>query len=131
MTATLVLSGTSSFGARPIVAKARIWAPIQSASVWVQVASASLKLEAPRTATKIWACLRLARQPVDDHRYRITGVIHEQLVAAQMRLAHRDRQLAFRGAIGFAEPRVAKRTGPSAWRNSDWANSRSAASSLS
>jgi len=40
MTATLVLSGTSNLGTPPIAAKARVWAPIQSASAWVQLASA-------------------------------------------------------------------------------------------
>ena len=37
----------------------------------------------------------LAGQPVDDHRHRVAGVIDEQLVAAHMGLAHRDRELAF------------------------------------
>jgi hypothetical protein len=37
---TLVLSGTSSLGTPPSAAKARVWAPIQSASAWVQLASA-------------------------------------------------------------------------------------------
>src|SRR6516165_6361069 len=36
----LVLSGTSSLGTPPSAAKARVWAPIQSASAWVQLASA-------------------------------------------------------------------------------------------
>ena len=36
----LVLSGTSSLGTPPSAAKARVCAPIQSASAWVQLASA-------------------------------------------------------------------------------------------
>jgi hypothetical protein len=34
----LVLSGTSSLGTPPSAAKARVWAPILSASAWVQLA---------------------------------------------------------------------------------------------
>jgi hypothetical protein len=49
----------------------------------------------------------LAGQPVDHHRRRVAGVIHEQLVAAGMGLAHGDRQLAFPGAVEFAEPGIA------------------------
>ena len=44
MTATLVLSGTSSFGAPPSAVKARVWAPIQSASAWVQLAEARIAI---------------------------------------------------------------------------------------
>ena len=40
ITATLVLSGTSRLGTPPIASKARVWAPIQSASPCVQLASA-------------------------------------------------------------------------------------------
>jgi hypothetical protein len=36
--------------------------------------------------------VHLAGQPVDDHRHRVAGVIDEQLVAADMGLAHRDRE---------------------------------------
>ena len=36
----LLVSGTSSLGTPPSAAKARVWAPIQSASAWVQLASA-------------------------------------------------------------------------------------------
>jgi transposase len=46
MTATLVLSGISSLGTPPSAAKARVWAPIQSASAGVQLAWAYVKLEA-------------------------------------------------------------------------------------
>ena len=49
----------------------------------------------------------LAGQPVDDHRHRVAGVIDEQLVAAHMGLAHRDRELAFPDAVQLAEARVA------------------------
>src|SRR5438105_6246643 len=112
MTATLVLSGTSSFGARPIVAKARIWA---ADPVGQRLGPGRLRVAEAGGSQDCHEDLglpRLARQPVDDHRYRIAGVIHEQLVAAQMRLAHRDRQLDFRVQISFAVTRIAYRTGP-------------------
>jgi hypothetical protein len=49
----------------------------------------------------------LAGQPVDNHRHGVAGVIDEQLVAAHVGLAHRDRELAFPDSIQLAEPRVA------------------------
>jgi hypothetical protein len=49
----------------------------------------------------------LAGQPVDDHRHCVAGVIDEQLVAAHVGLAHRDRELAFPEPIQLAEARVA------------------------
>ena len=49
----------------------------------------------------------LAGQPVDDHRHGVAGVIDEQLVAAEMGLAHRHRQLARPGPVELAEPGVA------------------------
>jgi hypothetical protein len=50
---------------------------------------------------------RLAGQPVDDHRHRIAGIVDEQLVAAHVGLAHRDRELAFPDAVQLAEAGVA------------------------
>jgi hypothetical protein len=47
----------------------------------------------------------LAGQPVDDHRYGVAGVIDEQLVAAHMGLAHRDRELRLEAPVQFAEAR--------------------------
>src|ERR1700739_2812299 len=103
MMATLVLSGTSSLGTPPSAAKARVWAPIQSASARGQLASASGKLEGPMTAHKICdarGCparlgvgeiggahdgdknLRrtdLAGEPINDHRHGVAGVIDKQL----------------------------------------------------
>ena len=49
----------------------------------------------------------LAGSAVDDHRHGVAGVIHEQLVAAQMRLAHRHRQPRFPAPIEVAKPAVA------------------------
>jgi hypothetical protein len=49
----------------------------------------------------------LAGQPVDDHRHRVAGVIDEQLVAAHVGLAHRDRELAFPDPVQLAETGVA------------------------
>jgi hypothetical protein len=76
MTAVLVLSGTISLGTPPIASSARVWAPIQSDSP-----CGDEDLRFPD----------LAGQPVDHHRRRVARVIHEQLVAAGMGLAHRDR----------------------------------------
>jgi hypothetical protein len=50
----------------------------------------------------------LAGQPVDDHRHRVASVVDEQLVAAHVGLAHRDRELAFPDAVQLAEARVAE-----------------------
>jgi len=49
----------------------------------------------------------LAGQPVDHHRRPVAGVIDEQLLAAGMGLAHRDRQLAFKGPVEIAEAGIA------------------------
>jgi hypothetical protein len=49
----------------------------------------------------------LAGQPVDDHRHRVARVIDEQLVAAHVGLAHRDRELAFPDSVQLAEAGVA------------------------
>jgi hypothetical protein len=53
--AVLALSGMTSSGTPPIASKARTWASIQSGSARVQAALAKVKLDAPRTATKICA----------------------------------------------------------------------------
>lgn len=53
-------------------------------------------------------CLpRLARQPVDDDRHRVAGIIDEQLVAARMLLPHRHRQLHRPAAVKVTIPAVA------------------------
>jgi hypothetical protein len=49
----------------------------------------------------------LAGQPINDHRHGGTGIVDEQLVATQMGLPHRDRELAFPAAVQFAEARIA------------------------
>jgi hypothetical protein len=49
----------------------------------------------------------LAGQPVDDHRHRVAGVIDEQLVAAHVGLAHRDRKLGFPESVQLTEAGVA------------------------
>ena len=49
----------------------------------------------------------LAGQPVDDHRHGVAGIIDEQLVAADMGLAHRDRDPAFPASVELAETGVA------------------------
>src|SRR5579864_1675321 len=46
-------------------------------------------------------------QPVDDHRHAIAGVVDEQLVAADVALAHRHRQPAFEIAVELTEAAVA------------------------
>jgi len=38
----------------------------------------------------------LPGQSIDEHRYRVAGVIDEQLLAAHMGLAHGDRELSLR-----------------------------------
>ena len=45
--------------------------------------------------------------PVDDYRHRVAGVVHEQLVAAHMGLAHRERELGFPASVQLAEAGVA------------------------
>jgi hypothetical protein len=53
-------------------------------------------------------CLaHLAGPPVDDHRYRVAGVINEQLVATHVGLAHRDRELGFPASVQLAEAGIA------------------------
>lgn len=50
---------------------------------------------------------RLAGQPVDHHRHRITRIVDEQLLAGCVGLTHRHRQPGFPGAVKLAEPAVA------------------------
>src|SRR5438445_9310845 len=53
-------------------------------------------------------CLaHLAGQPVDDHRYRVAGVVDEQLVATHVGLTHRDRELGFPASVQLAETGIA------------------------
>src|SRR5271165_4847046 len=111
MTAVFVLSGTSKCGTPPIASMARTWASIQSGSVCVQLARAKVKLDAPSTATKICRLADFAGQPVNDDRNAIASVIHKQSLAARMRLPHRRRQLRFKTAIKFTEPRITVTTG--------------------
>ena len=79
MTATLALSGTMRRGTPPMAAKARVWAAIQSPSVCV-----------PSTITGT-----------------VSPAYHEQLVAAHMGLAHRERELGFPASVQLAEAGVA------------------------
>jgi len=53
----------------------------------------------------------LPGQPVDDHRCPVAGVIDEQLFAAGMGLAHRDRELALPRPIEIAEAGIAVSVG--------------------
>jgi hypothetical protein len=62
-----------------------------------------VKLDAPITRDEELRLAQLAGQPIDDHRDRVTGVIDEQLVAAHVGLAHRDRELAFPDSEELAE----------------------------
>jgi hypothetical protein len=50
---------------------------------------------------------RLAGQPVDDRRHGVAGVIDEQLVTADVGLAHRDGELAFPDPVQLAEAGLA------------------------
>ena len=47
-----------------------------------------------------------ALQPVDDDGNRVAGIVDEQLVAADMGLAHRHGQSSLEAAIEIAEARV-------------------------
>ena len=50
---------------------------------------------------------RLAGQSIDDHWYRVAGIIDKQLVAAGMGLPHRDRDPRCPAPVQLTEPRVA------------------------
>ena len=107
ITATLALSGTSSRGTPPMASKARVWAPIQSASAWVQRRLGIGEVRGAQHGDEDLRLPDLAGQPVDDHRHRVAGVIDEQLVAAHMGLPHRDRELAFPAPVQLAEALIA------------------------
>ena len=72
----------------------------------LQLAQANDRLDAPITATKMWAGRGASARRVHDHRHGVTGVVDKELLAAQVGLAHGHGKPAFPAAVEFAEAAV-------------------------
>ena len=107
MTAVLVLNCTRSCSVSLIASKAWTWASIQSGSVCVQVARANVWLLRAQHGDENLRLTDFPSEPIDDDRHAVAGVINEQSLASGMRLSHRRRQFRVKGAVEFAEPRIA------------------------
>jgi len=107
MTATLVLSGTSSLDTPPSAAKARVWAPIPVSQRLGPARLGIGEVGGAHDRDENLCRTDLAGEPIDDHRDRVASVIDKQPVATEMGLPHRDRQSRCPAAVQLAEARIA------------------------
>ncbi len=106
MTPALRLSQTTAFGTPPIAASALTCTLIQSASPSLQRAFRVGEVGGAERGNKDVRRSCVAGQRI-DHRNRVAGKIHEQLLARHVRLAHRRRHAAAPLTVEIAEPTIA------------------------
>jgi hypothetical protein len=90
---------------------ARTWASIQSGECLRPARASKSEARRAKHGDEDLRLADFAGQPVNDDRNAIASVIHKQSLAARMRLPHRRRQLRFKTAIKFTEPRITVTTG--------------------